>query len=61
MSDSQLALPGMLADGAVEWVWCEESEDVTDETRFVHRAVMTEEVIFALSPRPGGPRLRPPR
>src|ERR1700722_6926456 len=54
MSDSQLALPGMLADGSVEWVWCEESEDVTDETRFVHRAVMTDEVIHALSPRPGG-------
>jgi 16S rRNA (cytosine1402-N4)-methyltransferase len=54
MSDSQLALPGMLADGSVEWVWCEENEDVTDETRFVHRAVMTDEVIQALSPRSGG-------
>jgi 16S rRNA (cytosine1402-N4)-methyltransferase len=54
VSDSQLALPGMLADGSVEWVWCEESEDLTDETRFVHRAVMTDEVIAALSPRPGG-------
>jgi 16S rRNA (cytosine1402-N4)-methyltransferase len=54
MSDSQLALPGMLADAAVEWVWCEESEDVTDETRFVHRSVMTAEVIGALVPRPGG-------
>ncbi len=54
MSDSQLALPGMLTDGSVEWVWCEESEDVTDETRFVHRAVMTEEVVSALSPRAGG-------
>jgi 16S rRNA (cytosine1402-N4)-methyltransferase len=54
MSDSQLALPGMLEGGAVEWVWCEESEDVTDETRFVHRAVMTDEVVAALAPRPGG-------
>jgi 16S rRNA (cytosine1402-N4)-methyltransferase len=44
----------MLTDGSVEWVWCEESEDVTDETRFVHRAVMTEEVVSALSPRAGG-------
>jgi 16S rRNA (cytosine1402-N4)-methyltransferase len=54
MSDSQLALPGMLDAGAVEWVWAEESEDVTDETRFVHRAVMTEEIVSALAPRPGG-------
>src|SRR5580658_5679950 len=54
MSDSQLALPGMLEGGAVEWVWCEESEDVTGETRFVHRAVMTDEVTGALAPRPGG-------
>ncbi len=54
MSDSQLALPGMLADGSVEWVWCEESEDVTDDTRFVHRAVMTDEVVASLAPRPGG-------
>jgi 16S rRNA (cytosine1402-N4)-methyltransferase len=54
MSDSQLALPGMLDPGAVEWVWAEESEDVTDETRFVHRAVMTEEIVSALSPTPGG-------
>jgi 16S rRNA (cytosine1402-N4)-methyltransferase len=54
MSDSQLALPGLLEGSAVEWVWCEESEDVTDETRFVHRPVMTEEVVAALAPRPGG-------
>jgi 16S rRNA (cytosine1402-N4)-methyltransferase len=54
MSDSQLALPGLLEGSAVEWVWCEESEDVTDETRFVHRAVMTDEVLSALAPHPGG-------
>jgi 16S rRNA (cytosine1402-N4)-methyltransferase len=54
MSDSQLALPGVLEAGAVEWVWAEESEDVTDETRFVHRAVMAEEVVAALGPRAGG-------
>lgn len=54
MSDSQLALPGMLADGGAEWVWCEESEDVSDETGFVHRAVMTDEVIGALMPKAGG-------
>jgi len=53
MSESQLALPGVLADGTAEWVWCEESEDVTDEARFVHRAVMTEEVVAALAPRAG--------
>jgi 16S rRNA (cytosine1402-N4)-methyltransferase len=54
MSDSQLALPGMLEGGPIEWVWCEESEDVTGATRFVHRAVMTDEVLGALAPRPGG-------
>ncbi len=54
MSDSQLALPGMLADGAAEWVWCEESEDVSDEAGFVHKAVMTDDVVGALMPRSGG-------
>lgn len=54
MSDSQLALPGMLADGGAEWVWCEESEDVSDETGFVHRAVMTDDIVGALMPRTGG-------
>jgi len=54
VSDSQLALPGMLADGGAEWVWCEESEDVSDDTGFVHKAVMTEEIVGALLPRAGG-------
>ncbi len=54
MSDLLLALPGMLADGSVEWVWCEESDDVSDDTGFVHKAVMTEEVVAALMPRAGG-------
>jgi 16S rRNA (cytosine1402-N4)-methyltransferase len=54
MSDSQLALPGMLEGGAVEWVWCEESEDVMGDSRFVHNAVMTDEVLGALAPRAGG-------
>jgi 16S rRNA (cytosine1402-N4)-methyltransferase len=54
MSDSQLALPGMLADGSAEWVWCEESEDLNDETSFVHTAVMTDELLGALAPIAGG-------
>jgi len=52
--DAQLALPGVLPDGAVEWVWCEETEDVTEDAEFDHRAVMKGEVVAALAPRPGG-------
>src|SRR5580692_8916637 len=44
----------MLADGGAEWVWCEESEDVSDETGFVHRAVMTDDIVGALMPRTDG-------
>ncbi len=54
MSGSQLALPGMLESARDEWVWDEEADDVTGETRFVHRAVMTDEVVAALAPRPEG-------
>ena len=48
--DPQLALPGLISDGAAEWVWCEESEEVTDETAFDHQAVMKREVVAALDP-----------
>jgi 16S rRNA (cytosine1402-N4)-methyltransferase len=44
----------MLEGSTVEWVWCEESDGVTGEARFVHRAVMTDEVVSVLTPRPGG-------
>jgi 16S rRNA (cytosine1402-N4)-methyltransferase len=52
--EAQLALPGVLGDGAVEWVWCEESDEVTDETQFDHQPVMKSEVLAALAPRDGG-------
>lgn len=52
--ESQLALPGVLADGASEWVWCEENEDVADASRFEHATVMKSEVVAALAPRDGG-------
>ncbi len=57
MSESQLALPGVLAEGAIdhhETVWCEENDDVADATRFVHATVMKAEVVAALAPRNGG-------
>jgi 16S rRNA (cytosine1402-N4)-methyltransferase len=52
--DPQLALPGVLAEGSVEWVWCEESDDVTEELRFDHQAVMKAEVVAALAPQASG-------
>jgi 16S rRNA (cytosine1402-N4)-methyltransferase len=52
--DAQLALPGVIPDAAAEWVWCEGSDDVPDETGFDHQAVMKSEVVLALEPRAGG-------
>jgi 16S rRNA (cytosine1402-N4)-methyltransferase len=52
--DAQLALPGLTSDLAADCVWCEESEDVTDETGFDHQAVMKTEVVAALAPKDGG-------
>ncbi len=52
--DSQLALPGLTSELAAEWVWCEETDDVTDETGFDHQAVMKSEILDALAPREGG-------
>ncbi len=54
MSQLQLALPGVVTDAAIEWVWCEEADEVTDATRFVHATVMKDEVIAALAPRDRG-------
>jgi 16S rRNA (cytosine1402-N4)-methyltransferase len=54
MSESQLALPGVLADGSSEWVWCEETDDVGETTPFVHTSVMRDEVVSALAPVDGG-------
>jgi 16S rRNA (cytosine1402-N4)-methyltransferase len=52
--DAQLALPGVVPDAAAEWIWCEESDDVSDETGFDHQAVMRNEVVLALAPRADG-------
>jgi 16S rRNA (cytosine1402-N4)-methyltransferase len=51
--DAQLALPGVIPDAAAEWVWCEESDDVPDETGFDHQTVMKSDVVLALEPRDG--------
>jgi 16S rRNA (cytosine1402-N4)-methyltransferase len=50
---AQLALPGLVADVASEWVWSEETDDVTVEQPFVHETVMRSEVVDALAPRAG--------
>jgi len=52
--DAQLALPGVVPDAAAEWIWCEESDDVSDEPGFDHQAVMKSEVVLSLAPREGG-------
>ena len=54
MSNLQLALPGLLARLAVEWVWRDDFDEVTDVKRFEHATVMRDEVVRALAPRPGG-------
>jgi 16S rRNA (cytosine1402-N4)-methyltransferase len=57
MSNVQLALPGMLAETtepAVEWVWSDDFDEVSDVKRFEHATVMRDEVVRALAPRPGG-------
>jgi 16S rRNA (cytosine1402-N4)-methyltransferase len=55
MSNLQLALPGVLsADVAVEWVWRDDFDEVTDVKRFEHTTVMRDEVVRAIAPRAGG-------
>jgi 16S rRNA (cytosine1402-N4)-methyltransferase len=48
----QLALPGVVADQAIEWVWAEDAEGEGDVT-FVHETVMKHEVVAALAPEAG--------
>jgi 16S rRNA (cytosine1402-N4)-methyltransferase len=43
----------VLAD-SVEWVWRDDFEEVTDVKRFEHATVLRDEVVQAISPRPGG-------
>jgi len=54
MSDLQLALPGVLPDASVEWVWSDEAEEEPHVTEFAHTTVMRDEVTAALAPRAGG-------
>ncbi|MGO8992524.1 MAG: 16S rRNA (cytosine(1402)-N(4))-methyltransferase RsmH [Polyangiaceae bacterium] len=49
----QLALPGVIAEQAIEWVWAEDAEGDTDVT-FEHTTVMKGEVVAALAPEDGG-------
>jgi 16S rRNA (cytosine1402-N4)-methyltransferase len=48
----QLALPGVVAEQAIEWVWAEDAEGEGDVT-FVHETVMKHEVVAALAPEAG--------
>jgi 16S rRNA (cytosine1402-N4)-methyltransferase len=50
----QLALPGVLPDASVEWVWSDEFDEVSDVKRFEHTTVMRDEVVAALAPKVGG-------
>jgi 16S rRNA (cytosine1402-N4)-methyltransferase len=58
MSSLQLALPGVLsaeaAEAAVEWVWRDDFDEVSDVKRFEHATVMRDEIVRAIAPRPGG-------
>jgi 16S rRNA (cytosine1402-N4)-methyltransferase len=51
--DAQLALPGVVAEAAAEWVWTEETGEESDVPDFVHATVMKTEVTAALAPRAG--------
>lgn len=55
MSNLQLALPGVLSsEAAVEWVWHDDFDEVSDVKRFEHTTVMRDEVVRAIAPRAGG-------
>jgi 16S rRNA (cytosine1402-N4)-methyltransferase len=57
MSQAQLALPGVAAEAAAEWVWSEETGEEIDVPAFVHETVMRAEVVAALVPAQAeGPR-----
>lgn len=53
MNQAQLALPGLAADAAAEWVWSEETGEEIDVPAFVHETVMRAEVVGALAPSKG--------
>lgn len=50
---AQLALPGLAAEAAAEWVWSEETGEEIDVPAFVHETVMRAEVVSALAPAAG--------
>jgi len=50
---SQLALPGVATETAVEWVWTEETGEEIDVSVFVHETVMRAEMVAALAPEEG--------
>jgi 16S rRNA (cytosine1402-N4)-methyltransferase len=52
-SAHQLALPGVIAEQAIEWVWAEDAEGEADVS-FEHTTVMRDEVVAALAPEDGG-------
>jgi 16S rRNA (cytosine1402-N4)-methyltransferase len=54
MSSAQLALPGVLADGSVEWVWRDDFDEGSEVKRFEHTTVMKGEVVRAIAPKAGG-------
>ena len=51
-SAHQLALPGLIAEQAIEWVWAEDAEGESDVS-FEHTTVMKDEVVAALAPEDG--------
>lgn len=53
MSQAQLALPGVVTETSVEWVWTEETGEEPEVSNFVHATVMKAEVTNALSPQAG--------
>jgi 16S rRNA (cytosine1402-N4)-methyltransferase len=50
---AQLALPGLQAEAAAEWVWSEETGEEIDVPAFIHETVMRAEVVAALAPSAG--------
>jgi 16S rRNA (cytosine1402-N4)-methyltransferase len=49
----QLALPGVIAEQAIEWVWAEDAEGDAEVT-FEHTTVMKSEIVAALAVDDGG-------
>jgi len=52
-AQSQLPLPGVVAEQASEWTWTEESGEEAEVADFVHATVLKAEMTQALSPREG--------